>query len=312
MDKTDNKILLELLKNSRVPVSQLAKNLRISREVVNYRISRLVKSGIIQRFITEIDIGRLGYIGAAVFINIKATRQEEFRQYLQESTFVSWVAELSGIWSFGLSIIGKTNEELDKKFQNLYQRFKEAIIDHRFTLHRRSLFFYEKYFHQMPEGSLPKKLLKHRHDDKDLQILKELSMNARVDSVALSKTIGLSAPAITARIKGLQNAGVIQRFSIFIDTSKLQLYQYSVFVINKDVDQKGTMIKFLHQHGKVSFIAEYVGDQFIEFGIVIENPYDLRGILQEIEEAFPANRVMEVSLFQKEFVSIGPPSCVFS
>ncbi len=43
----------------------------------------------------------------------------------------------------------------------------------------------------------------------------------------------------------------------------------------------------------------------------MKNPYDLREILEDIEEAFPNNRIIEISLFQKEFVSIGPPACVF-
>jgi len=67
----------------------------------------------------------------------------------------------------------------------------------------------------------------------------------------------------------------------------------------------------LAQHGNVSFIAEYVGDPFIEFGLFVKDPYELREKLQEIEEKFSDNRVIEISLFQKEFVSVGPPSCVF-
>jgi hypothetical protein len=49
----------------------------------------------------------------------------------------------------------------------------------------------------------------------------------------------------------------------------------------------------------------------MEFGLFVKDPYELRERLQEIEEIFPNNRVIEVSLFQKEFVSVGPPSCVF-
>jgi hypothetical protein len=37
----------------------------------------------------------------------------------------------------------------------------------------------------------------------------------------------------------------------------------------------------------------------------------LRERLHEIEQHFPNNRVIEVSLFQKEFVSVGLPDCVF-
>ena len=124
------------MQNSRIPVTKLAKKLKVSREVAAYRLNRLIKAGIILDFVTEINAEKLGFAGAAVFINVKATQQEEFRKFLAETPFVSWVAELSGVWSFGLSIIGKTNDELDNKFQQIYCHFKDAIIDHRFILHR--------------------------------------------------------------------------------------------------------------------------------------------------------------------------------
>ena len=145
MDKLDKKILLELIKNSRTPLTALPKKLNSSREVITYRVNKLKKEGIIINFTTEINVEKLGFIGAAVFISIKTKKEKEFKDFLEKCEFISWVAELSGVWNFGLSIYGKTNEEIDKKFQKIYETFKEYIIDYRFTLHRKSFFFYEKY-----------------------------------------------------------------------------------------------------------------------------------------------------------------------
>src|SRR3989338_5025004 len=123
MDKLDQGLLRELMYNSRIPITQLAKKLRASREVLTYRINKLKRDYIILGFVTEIDIHKLGYVGAAVFVDIRAAKQAEFRQFLAESKFVSWVAELSGISSFGFSIAGKTNEELDERFIQVYNKF---------------------------------------------------------------------------------------------------------------------------------------------------------------------------------------------
>ncbi len=311
MDKIDNDLLRILMQNSRISITSLAKKIKVSREVATYRLNRLKKENTILDFVAEINIEKLGFVGAAVFINIKATRQKEFKQFLAEIPFVSWVAELSGVWSFGFSIISKTNEELDAKFLLIYDKFKDAIIDHRFTLHRKSSFFYGKYFGALPEPIIKKKYKDYKIDKKDKIILQELTKNSRIDSVALSQKISLTAPAVAQRIKQLEASGHIEDYSIFIDISKLGLFQYSIFVINKNLDEKKKLVKYLTQHRNVSFIAEYVGDQFIEFGLFVNDPYELRKNLQEIEEAFPNNRIMEISLFQKEFVSVGPPSCVF-
>lgn len=311
MDKLDIELLAELMKNSRIPITQLAKKLKVSREVATYRLNKLKKKRIILDFVTEINIERLGYVGAAVFVNVKATRQKEFKDFLENCPFVSWVAELSGVWSFGLSIVGRTNKELDERFFIVYNRFKEYIIDHRFTLHRKSVFFYEKYFNKPANINTNKKLINYRIDNKDKVILKELAKNSRIGSVSLSKKTSLTTPAITKRIKQLELAGYIEKYSIFVDISKINLFQYSIFIINKNIDEKEKLISYMTYHKNVSFIAEYVGDPFIEFGLFVDNPYNLREALQEIEEKFPDNRVIEVSLFHKDFVSVGPPQCVF-
>lgn len=312
MDKLDTKIMLRLMGNSRMPLTTLAKQLRASREVLTYRISKLKKEKVIIDFVTEIDIGKLGYVGAAVFVKLKANKAKEFKDFLNKCGFVSWVAELSGVWNFGLSVYGRSNEELDEKFQVIYNKFKEDIVDHRFTLHRNSRFFYEKYFSSIPEAERVKKIsISHRIDKTDKTILRELAKNSRIDCVELSKRVSITAPAVSKRIRQLERCGYIKKYSIFVDLSKLGLFQYSVFIINKNINAKKQLLSHLSQHPNISFIAEYVGDPFLEFGAIVKDPYDLRLILQQIEESFPDNRIMEVSLFQKEFVSVGPPSCVF-
>lgn len=311
MDKLDLDILKELMRNSRIPIIQLAKKLRVSREVATYRLTRLIKGGIILDFVTEINVNKLGFIGSAVFVNVKATKQKEFKDFLAKTHFVSWVAELSGIWSFGFSIIGKTNEELDKKFLQIYNKFKESIIDHRFILHKKTTFYYEKYFNSLPDITIKSAIIDYKIDTRDKIILQELSQNSRIDSVSLAKRVSLTAPAIAQRIKKLCGGGYIGKYSIFVDISKLGLFQYSIFIINKNVDEEQKLLNYLTQHRSVSFLAEYVGNPFVEFGLFVKDPYELREKLQEIEEHFPNNRVIEVSLFQKEFVSVGPPSCVF-
>ena len=138
MDKLDFRILAELIRDSRQPLGRMAKNLRTSREVLDYRIKKLVGDKVILSFITEVDIEKLGFIGAAVFINMKLTKQEHFRKFLVDCQYVSWVAEFAGVWSFIFSIYGKTNQDIDGRFAEIYEKFKNSIIDYRVALHRKN------------------------------------------------------------------------------------------------------------------------------------------------------------------------------
>jgi len=311
MDVLDKKILLELTKDSRVPITILASKVRSSREVVSYRISNLLKNGVIKGFLSEINTSKMGFLSAALFVNIKSKREKEFEQFIKECNFTSWSGEFSGVWRFGVDIYGKSNEEIHEGFRKIYSLFKEDVIDHRLTLYKNKIFFYEKYL----EGDIvirEKAKKECNLDKKDKLILRELSKNARIEYVTLSKRLSLTIPAISQRIRNLESSGYINKHSIFLDLSKLGLFQYSIFIINKNIDDKTKLLTYLSKHPNVSFIAEYIGDPFLEFGLFVRDPYELRQVLQHIEESFPDNRINEVFLIQKEFLSVGPPECVFN
>lgn len=310
IDVVDRKLLASLTKNARIPITILAKSAGISREVAMYRIKRLQEKGIIIGFVTEINFEKLGYLAAAVFVATKTAREKEFRDYLIKSPYISWVGEQVGIWDFGMSIFGKSIEEVNKRFLDLYQAFKDIIIDHRFTLHKKNSFFYEKLF-GADIKTYKEPSIKCKADAIDKKILSLLASNARMDYVELSKKINLTSPAIKDRIKRLENAGYIERYTTFIDFSKLDIYQYSIFIVNKEIETRKKLLSYLAKHPDICFIVEYVGDPFLEFGLFVENPYDLRKILRKIENAFPENRVIEISL-QKEVVSFNPAECVFN
>ena len=55
MDKLDFQIMAELMHDSRIPVTHLAKRLGVSREVTTYRMKRLEDEKVILGYVTEIN-----------------------------------------------------------------------------------------------------------------------------------------------------------------------------------------------------------------------------------------------------------------
>ena len=58
-------------------------------------------------------------------------------------------------------------------------------------------------------------------DDKDIMIINELTLNARESASNIADSIGMSVPAVTERIKKLQDSGVIESFSINLNHNKI-------------------------------------------------------------------------------------------
>jgi DNA-binding Lrp family transcriptional regulator len=316
MDKTDSKLLSLLLENSRTPITALAHRLRISREVAQYRLDRLEKQGIIKSFFAEINLERLGYIGAAFFLVVKGTHYNELQKYVENEPYVSWAAEWSGNYSIGMTLIGKSLTEIDKHVRTILNKFGDAILSHQFILHRKNTFFYEKYFSEsiknLQKPNLNKSQKKqHKIDDLDLKLLQHLSKDSRISAVDLALELKMSAVGVAKRIHKLEDSNFISKYSIFIDITKLGIYQYSIFIDSRELHDLTTLKAYLSAHPSINFIAEYVGDQFFEFGVFVKDPYALKKILLEIEQTFPHYTFTRIALLQREFVSTGPPKEVF-
>ena len=59
-------------------------------------------------------------------------------------------------------------------------------------------------------------------DEQNLHILKLLQENGRISHSDISSTVGLSIPAVTERIKKMENAGIIKGYTAVLEAKKLE------------------------------------------------------------------------------------------
>ena len=91
MDLIDKKIMCALDINCRKPISQIAHDLRIGRNVVAYRISNLEQKGIISNYICSVNLGKLGYKTYKIYFKIQSltkNSEKEFADFLIKHTSV--------------------------------------------------------------------------------------------------------------------------------------------------------------------------------------------------------------------------------
>lgn len=84
IDEKDRKILEELDNNSRQTDSQIAKKVGLSKQVVNYRISQMIKNKIILNFYTIINTGMFGMDSFYVFLNLEYINKEQEKKLLEK------------------------------------------------------------------------------------------------------------------------------------------------------------------------------------------------------------------------------------
>ncbi len=290
MDKKDEKILIELIKNSRIPINQLAKKVGLSREVTNYRINNLVKQGIIKEFYTEINETLLGFerFGCAVQLKgISEKEEKEFMNKIAKSEYVTYFGPIIGKWNFAFDIILKSKEELEKVLSELFFEYKDKIKQHIINsmLIERGFFpakifgsNFEEKVHKIKQIELSKM---------DFKILKILRNNSRAEYTELSKKLNLTGNAIRYRIKNMEDLGVIDSYTIAIDYTKLGIEFYNLQIKFSDYDFS-KLRKFLKENEKVKYFYKHIGNPNwdLDIGLLIKNSKELREFLIKIKDKF--------------------------
>jgi len=99
LDVKDKKIIYELDLNCRQSLNQIAKKVGLSKQVISYRINRLIERGVIKGFYTIMDLTKLGFITFKVYLKFKDQNPkiiDEMINYLVKNKSVIWMVTCNG------------------------------------------------------------------------------------------------------------------------------------------------------------------------------------------------------------------------
>ncbi len=290
MDKKDNKLLAELIIDSRMPVNRLAKKVGVSREVANYRINRLIKEKIILNFYTIIDTEKLGFLRYTCFLQLKGISRDKEKTIIDALTkhpFITYMAPVIGKWNLVLDILAKDRTHLEKIIKEIKDNVN-PYLDNYLIINTGT----EQEMFPTKLLGINKKLIFNKKnksikiDKTDLKILQALSKNSRAEYKDLSKKVNLSANAIKYRINNLKESGIILGYTISIDMRKLGYEWYNLQLKLNEDDSK--LKEFLRQYKKIIYFYKYIGHENwdIDVGIIVKNSLDLREFILELREKF--------------------------
>src|SRR3990167_818252 len=200
LDVKDRKILYELDINSRQSNSEIAKKVGLSKQVVGFRIKRLIKEKIISFFYSVIDISKLGFTVHKNFLrlqNLDREKEKELIDFLVNHPNIVWVASCDGrfdlafgTWAKDMAFLNKTITELNKEFGAYISERQIATILYGEYFHRDYLIGKSSDSRESFFGSIPAPV---DIDNYDWKILLELGKDARITSLGIAQRVGLSA-----------------------------------------------------------------------------------------------------------------------
>src|SRR3989338_3831479 len=132
LDVNDRKIIYELDRNSRQSFSSVGKKVRLSKEVVNYRVKRLQELGVLKGFYTVIDLAKLGYDSYRVYFKLTETspeKQAEIIEHFRAKKGVWWLCSFMGEWDIAFATWARNNYDFGRIWQAVLERYRGNITN---------------------------------------------------------------------------------------------------------------------------------------------------------------------------------------
>lgn len=302
LSKIDYKILFELDYNSRQSLNEIAKNIGTSKQVVGNHLKKMLRDGYIKKFLTILDLSRLGLTLHKLYIRLTRTsvkNEEEIIDFLKNHKNVVWLARTEGIYDIAIALHSSHINELNnfmREFENNFGRFiSERIINRIITgefIHRDYLSdeLTEKYKKEADKRTVVFQTNKEvfKLDDVDKKILSALCVDARASAVDISKNVKISADAIGKRIKNLEKNGVIKNYITVLDTEKMKKIHYKVLIriYNMDHNKEKAMKDFCKNNKYIIFYNRGIGSWEVEIDMDVDRSEEFRNSMRTIKLKF--------------------------
>ncbi len=292
LDLKDKKIIYELERNARAPLSEIAKKIGSSKQLVKYKIQQLEKRGIIEGYNAIIDTSKLGYTTYRVYIrwkNIGHTKQDNIMTEISAFKEITIAFKFDGHWDYGIGVFVKTLKE--------FYTFWDRIMTYRQYIDTYAVHVYSPIIHfsrdfLLEEKSLNRKTMilgaqeKVDFDNEDITILKILCENTRRPLTEIAKMIKKSPNFVIQRVKDIERKGIIQGYRPILNWTKLGYKYYKVDIALDNYSKRNDMIKWCQNTSYIVQIDRAIGGEDFEIEFYVKDEEHFDQLMKEFTDTF--------------------------
>ena len=309
MDLKDRKILSLLDENSRVAVTELARNVGLSRQVVEYRINKLVEDSVILKFITLIDPTKFFDNIWHIYIklqNLTVETEADILDYLNNTKEVWWIANCSGEYDLIFSVAGNDIFHFDSLMSGFRNRFSRYIGDEMITSIIRADSFPRGYLQGKPTKRISYigRREKAKIDEKDLRILRIIANDSRLPSTKIAELTGLTARQVIYRIKELERKEIIRHYRLHLNFENMGYGFYKVCFYTQNFTGKSerAIIEWCKSDPNAIFFVRKISPWTFEIEFETKDFKQLNDILKDMRNKFgDIMRRSEITSITEEF-----------
>ncbi len=120
-------------------------------------------------------------------------------------------------------------------------------------------------------------------DSTDIRILKILQEEARISMKELGLRVNLTSPAVSERIKRLEESGVIEGYAAIVNPKKLKLHVEAIVHVSMKVSAHERFKKFAMEEREIIECHHVTGEDCMTVKVVCEDTHRLEEILDKIQ-----------------------------
>ena len=295
IDNVDMKILAELDMNSKIPTTTLAKKIRISREVIKYRLKRLVDLGIIKSFTTMINPAKFEFIIYKIYLklqNLSTEKEKELINYLKKDKKVFWLAKTDGTFDLIAGLYVKNAIEFDTFISKFIGEFGKQLSSKHISNTVYSIPFRKKYLstkegkeEEIVWGGTPEK---EEIDNLMIKILKLIAENSRMSIAEICETLKTTPKTVLSKIKYLEKRKVILGYRTILNLEKINKSNFKAIIYFQNIspEKEKKFREFCKSNPNIIYYIKTIGEWDVELDIEIKEHKEFNNLIKEIRFNF--------------------------
>jgi Lrp/AsnC family leucine-responsive transcriptional regulator len=124
------------------------------------------------------------------------------------------------------------------------------------------------------------------YDEKDIEILRLLAPNARINVAEISEKTAISVSSVIFRIRRMEKSGIIRDYRLMLNLEKIGYYWYKIELQLSDLEAKKAMLKYFEKHPNIIYAYETISENDLEVEMEVESYEKFMDILNEIRGLF--------------------------
>lgn len=295
LDLKDRKILFELDMNARLPITQIAKRVKVSPQVVEYRMQNLEKRGFIRGYRALIDIAKLGFLTYRIYFryeNVTPQKEKEILDYFRDHPYVIWYIGTSGRFDLEVLFLARNFIHFNQITRDILKKYNEYLRNSVTSVsisnfHHRKFWLIDAKANQTQVfyGGEP---FHESLDKTDVNIINLLSTSARISYVDIAQKLQLVPNAVKYRIKNIHKKGIIQAYRTWIDTFKIGIQWYKALITFKYLDDEieRKILEFCKQEPQLLYCVMCIGPWNVEIEVEVPDNQTFREIMIRFRNLF--------------------------